>query len=403
MRRSFALLVCIMLLCSCRYDDTPTEIFVEDFSLKVQYGGLQNFSNRVKADFVNETEQFSYCFESDETGNIAVSGLMPGIYSLSIRGELTAAECHSLGYDYKRASLSGYASNLRLRLGEKPEIGDLNLFVVPDTPVIFKEIYFAGSHTPTEGNYRNDSFWSIVNNSDEPYDIGKLYIGMCENYGGHNESGPLWPGETLGNYTNVYVQSLWKICPSRMLSPGEVVVIATMAAPHNKQENYNLASPVDLSKADYEAYIPDPENKYPDLPAPNMTLVFWPDYAYLWRSGVFGQACVLIEAEIEEVEDFETVTLPETFQDPFESEEYWLCKKIPNSFVVDAVDIVANSTATFAKRLSPELDAGFAYIGEIYSGKSIIRKDYLDGDRTRWRDTNNSTEDFVVNPLPLSK
>ena len=96
---------------------------------------------------------------------------------------------------------------------------------------------------------------------------------MNENYGGLGEAGPLWPGETAGAYKNVYLQSVWKIVEGngkREVQPGETIVIATMAAPHNKDASYNPASPVDLSNADYEAYVVDPENKYPDLPAPNM-------------------------------------------------------------------------------------------------------------------------------------
>jgi hypothetical protein len=177
-----------------------------------------------------------------------------------------------------------------------------------------------------------------------------------------------------------------------------------MAAPHNKNTDYNLNSPVDLSNADYEAYISNPSNSYPDFKAKNMKLVFWPSFSYLWRISVFGQGIVLIKATEEEMSSFETVTLPESFQDPFEDEEYWLCKKIPNKYVVDAVDLSENKTSTISKRFPPSLDAGVASVEATYNSKSVIRKvQKQEGDFIIYQDTNNSSEDFEINDKPLSK
>ena len=111
---------------------------------------------------------------------------------------------------------------------------------------------------------------------------------------------------------------------------------------------------------------------------------------------------VLLQATREEFEGFEVVTLPETFQDPFEDDEYWLCKKVPNAFVCDAVDIIQNSTVSNTKRFSPVLDAGFATVGETYCGKSIIRKPLYPGAQTLM-DTNNSSLDFEVNDNPSAE
>ena len=133
-----------------------------------------------------------------------------------------------------------------------------------------------------------------------------------------------------------------------------------------------------------------------------MELAFWPSYAYLWRMGVFGQGMVLVKATREEFAGFETVTLPETFQDPFESDEYWLCKKVPNEFVMDAVDIIQNSTVSNTKRFSPALDSGFATVGDTYCGKSIIRRT-AGGSDGILMDTNNSSVDFEINDHPLSR
>ena len=357
----------------------------------------------------NTTEQLSYSFESGTDGVVAVSRIMPGQYTVTVSGNLTAEEAESVDIDTKGEPLylSGFISGLGLHLGVEPQLPETKLIAVSASPVIFKELYYAGSTTPNNGSYRNDTFFSIYNNSSKPQDIGNLYIGMNEFYGGLGEAGPLWPGEEAGNYTHVYLKSVWKIVAegkSFVMQPGQTVVIATMAAPHNRDAAYNLNSPVDLSGADFEAYVKDPENKYPDFDAKNMEMAFWPDYGYLWRPSVFGQGMVLVEATPEEFALFEKVTLPEAFQDPFEDEEYWNCLKVPYDNVADAVDLIQNGTATETKRFSPVLDAGFATVARTYAGLSVRRKSVYSTDgRVRLQDTNNSTADFEINKKPLSE
>ncbi len=401
-----------LLLGGCFRDEVPSSQFVSDFEMHFSYGEFGNgrdFSTPLSVLMTNTTEQFSYRFESGANGGVTVSGIMPGQYTVTVSGSLTAEEAASVGTDTdgEPLYLSGFISSLGLHLGTAPQLPENRLIAVQANPVIFKELYYAGSTTPNNGSYRNDTFFSIYNNSSKPQDIGDLYIGMSEFYGGLGETGPQWPGEEAGNYTHAYLKSVWKIVAggkSFVMQPGQTAVIATMAAPHNKKESYNLNSPVDLSGADFEAYVSDPENSYPDLDAPNMEMAFWPDYGYLWRPSVFGQGMVLFEATPEEFAAFERVTLPEEFQDQFESEEYWNCVKVPYDCIVDAVDLIQNSTVTNTKRFSPALDAGYATVGQIYAGLSVRRKVLPSTDgRVRLQDTNNSAEDFEINEKPLSE
>ena len=401
-----------LLLGGCFRDEVPPNQFVNDFEMHFSYGEFGNgrpFSTPLSVLMTNTTEQLGYSFESGTDGVVEVSRIMPGQYTVTVSGNLTAEEAESVDIDTKGEPLylSGFISGMGLHLGAAPQLPETKLIAVSASPVIFKELYYAGSTTPNNGSYRNDTFFSIYNNSSKPQDIGKLYIGMNEFYGGFGEAGPLWPGEEAGNYKNVYLKSVWKIVAegkSFVMQPGQTAVIATMAAPHNKDAAYNLNSPVDLSGADFEAYVNDPENKYPDFDATNMEMAFWPDYGYLWRPSVFGQGMVLLEASAEEFAAFEKVTLPETFQDPFEDDEYWNCLKVPYDNVVDAVDLIQNETATGTKRFSPKLDAGFATVARIYAGLSVRRKSLPSTDgRVRLQDTNNSTADFEINEKPLSE
>ncbi|MEG2514666.1 MAG: DUF4876 domain-containing protein, partial [Bacteroidaceae bacterium] len=330
--------------------------------------------------------------------------------TINVTGKLTAEEAtEATGETASNdANLVGFISNVKLKQTADVSLDKIKLMLPPPSALILKELYYAGSHTPSGGNYRNDNFYSIYNNTATPISLNDIYISSIESYGGFNVAGPLWPGEVVGEYKNIYAQAVWKVIADDaipvFIQPGQTVIIAGMAAPHNKEEQYNLNSPVDLSIADYEAYSPDPSNKFADFAAPNMLRSFWPDYVDLWRISVFGQGIALIQASKSEFSQFETVTLPESLQDPFESEEYWLCKKIPTEYVIDAVDLIQNKTTTITKRFPPVLDSGFATVASTYGGVSVVRKVLsTEGNRIIYQDTNNSTEDFEVNDKPLSK
>ena len=399
-------------LAACRVDEAPGSYYVDPIDLHLTYadfGVTRPFTHPLELTLANNSEQIEYRSTSDQWGKVRLEKLLPGEYAISVTGRLTADEVAEITGEPDAAewTLTGYVSQISLRLGATNVIEGLALTSSQSGTVIFKELYYAGSRTPSDGQYRNDGFYSIHNNSKFPASLDDIYIGYMEHYGGFNQAPPLWPGEELGNYSHVYVKALWKIVregESATLDPGQTAVIAVMAAPHNKDAQYNLGSPVDLSSADYEAYVEDAENPYPDFPAKNMQMTYWPDYSYLWRISVFGRGMVLIKASAEEIEGFEKVVLPSGFWAAGESEEYYYNLKVPNDYVIDAVDLIQNKTTSVTKLFPPSLDAGFATVEGIYLGKSVIRKVASQEDGIEiLQDTNNSTADFEVNDTPLSR
>ena len=374
------LLLCLTVIVytACKEDTTSESPYVKTFEIHLPYGifGTETpYSQPLVITLTNNSEQISYTKQTDKWGKLTLEKLLPGEYTINATGALSADEVAQITgeEDTKAANLVAFLSNVNLRINEEPKLNDLKLVSSLSSTLIFKELYYSGSRTPSSGTYRNDGFYSIYNNSTQPVLLNNLYIGNVEHYGAMNSPGPLWPNEEQGNYKNVYIRTLWKVVAGNeavMLNGGESIVIAVMA----------------------------------DYDAPNMRLIFWPDYSYLWRISVFGQGMVLISASTEEVESFETVTLPETFQDPFEDEEYWLCKKVPLKYVIDAVDLIQNATSTNTKRFPPALDSGFATTDGIYMGRSVIRKvKSTENGVTIYQDTNNSTDDFEINEVPLSK
>ena len=383
--------------------------YINAISLHLTYkelGTTIDYSSPPVVKMVNITEQIIRTYTANEKGEVVLDKLLPGHYTLNVTAKLSEKEMAIITVDEqsKSGSMGGSLNNLRLNLGEDYTFDELSLMISSSNPVILKELYYAGSSTPTGMHYRNDSFYTIYNNSIDDVSLEDYYLVSTENFGGFG-AGPLWPEEEVGNYKHIYASTIWKISSGSrkdILKAGKEAVIAVMAAPHNTNPEFNLNSPVDLSSASFEAYYTDPENSYADFEAQNMELTFWPAYSYLWRISVFGQGIALVKATETEMKEFEDIMLPESFRDPFESDEYWLCKKIPIKFVADAVDLLQNKTTTEAKRFPSSLDAGGATIGDTYCGKSVVRKvQSVNGDIKIYQDTNNSTEDFIINSSPL--
>ena len=159
-----------LLLGGCFRDEVPSSQFVNDFEMHFSYGEFGNgrpFSTPLSVLMTNTTEQLSYSFESGTDGVVAVSRIMPGQYTVTVSGNLTAEEAESVDIDTKGEPLylSGFISGLGLHLGVEPQLPETKLIAVSASPVIFKELYYAGSTTPNNGSYRNDTFFSIYNNS----------------------------------------------------------------------------------------------------------------------------------------------------------------------------------------------------------------------------------------------
>ncbi len=346
-----SLLSLLAVVSSCQQDNQIySSDYVSPISLHLKYNELGvsvPYSTPPTVKMTNNTEQIIYSFTADEFGNVTLENLLPGQYGVNVTAKLSKEEMALLtnNENANEGSVGGAISNIKLSIGKEYALDELKLMISSSSPVIFKELYYAGSTTTTGMNYRNDSFFTIYNNTLDDVSLKDYYIASLEFYGGFG-AGVLWPDEEIGNYKNIYAAAVWKIVggdKDDILKSGEQAVIAVMAAPHNKSVDFNPNSPVDLSDADYEAYCSDPQNSYTDFPAPNMELFFWPNYSYLWRTSVFGQGMALIKATKEEMAAMEQVTLPEAFQDPFENDEYWICLKVPNKFVMDAVDLIQNT------------------------------------------------------------
>jgi hypothetical protein len=76
--------------------------------------------------------------------------------------------------------------------------------------------------------------------------------------------------------------------------------------------------------------------------------------------------------------------------------------KVPNEYILDAVEVTWDEAHAIYKRFPIELDAGYTYVAAGSKTGLCVRrkvKEVVDG-RTIYMDTNNSTEDFITDVVP---
>ena len=182
-----------------------------------------------------------------------------------------------------------------------------------------------------------------------------------------------------------------------------------MAQSARNHKEFNNATPVDLSSAEFEFYTGS--TTYPDMEAVNMEHVFYDGKAsngglMQYMNPVFGPAMVIFkEVEGETWDPVNDSDWCVTDMDPSNSSLY---AKIPIEYVWDAVETLNNNTIIDLKRVPGLLDSGYISVENIYCGKGVARKIATDADGNPktlengayiYKDTNNTTEDFeVVDP-----
>ncbi len=242
-----------------------------------------------------------------------------------------------------------------------PQPGDL----------LIAELYTSGA-APAGGadHYFSDQFIELVNASQDPLDLSRVMV--ADVYG---VAGEINPGTQPDSYRDshpdeVVMSSVWQLPDGVRLEPGESLVIA------HDGGNHRPFSAVDLSDADFEAFVADSERDEDSALVDNLQEVAF-NGGYDWLMTVFGPSVVVLRA------DTALSTEPGPFGDlPVASADA----------VLDGVDTVMDADSGAFKRLPDAVDSGFAWVAGPYSGESLHRVQN-DGE---WQDTDDSSADFHV-------
>lgn len=294
-----------------------------------------------------------------------------------------------------------YAGSAKITVADK-DLDGITITLGQSKPagtIIFKEIYTTG----VQDYYWTDGFYELVNNSDEIQYLDGIIMGIVTNGYGDVSS---W-ADSLGNLPDYYPMTNSTVYfpgtgTDYPLMPGQSVVCATRPLNHAAREltEADTQSPVDLSTADWDIYIPQSAQDT-DVPnIPNM-LVAYRTFGFDFMPATAGQSLILAKLPAgQTVEDF--VADPENIKKPAYSAA--LC--IPSDYVIDAVEILYyNKDLAINKVILDKDDAGYTYYsgseGEwtdpTYTGRSLRRKcTKVENGRAYFADTNNSSNDFIL-------
>lgn len=314
------------------------------------------------------------------TGTSPSFSLKQGVYDLSVSGKVK---------DDVTAYVTGYA---RVNVYNGTTI-NIPLDYVYQSPLIFKTIYNAGG----KQYYVKDSFFEIVNNSDEVQYLDNLVLASA--IGGQSTANA-WQANGI---TDLYPMAFGAVLAfpgsgkDHPLQPGESVTIANDAANHSDADHAGDPDCPDLSNADWEVYL-DYNSQEVDNPAKNLNVIFTNNkYMPMWGFGVQSIALALIKLpEGVTPEDFAAnksnfQTTPGTTS----KMEYMM---IPSKYVLDAVDIWNPKATEHYGFFLPKDDKQGVLCSESYTHKCERRKvaRVVNG-RKYYQDTNNSAEDFLTN------
>ena len=356
-----------------------------DFAIQ----GLADYS-KMKVTLNNYDE--GLVIEKPFEPNMSIGGLIPGIYDVLVSGRANDQTGESF-------LISGSLEKKAILIDGEEFV--ITVDGVQVKPLIFSEIYYCGSKTPSGTNWFRDQFYEIYNNFYDVLYLDGIYFAQLFPTNA-TQTLPLWPEADGNKY--VYAANIWKIPGNGTdypLAPGESFVISQFAANH-QLEIYNPASPVNCFPSEFEFNMNN--QNFPDQPAYDMIHVFNNGKADMvgiqYLTPVFGSVYVIFRVPQGEVYDpvnnlnLQTRNLAGT--------SATLYGKIPISYVLDGVEAADNEQMGQYKRMPAILDAGFVTVGDTYIGQSVARKcigQNPDGTPIL-QDTNNSTEDFDRNLVP---
>lgn len=290
----------------------------------------------------------------------------------------------------------------------------LALSVVPESSndFVISEIYYVGSAYAPDASgkqkqYNGDAYIKITNNSDTVlYADGLAFVESAFTTSTKNDYTPMIRDSAITVDAVFVIPGSGKQYP---VQPGESIVICDNAQNHKEAD----PSFMDLSGADFEWFTNSTNANYPDIdnPAvPNLETY----YCYtatifvMNKQGTKAYALVRMPQGMTKDRYLNEYTYSAYYTNilgkPTTPKTYY---KIPNDWVVDAVEMRGYKYEFAWSVFDPSLDISYTYCGDLNAGTinygtAVRRKVAYTNDEGRdvLQDTNNSAEDFERNVTP---
>ena len=276
--------------------------------------------------------------------------------------------------------------------------------------LLIEEVFFTGALIP--GSNRSDSsdgdqYFKLTNTTNKTIYADRLLITISKTGSQSTSTGAVMEYPELPD--SLGVATIYQIPGNGKdvaIAPGKSLVIALAA------QNFSKSNPngIDLSKADFEVY--DENDRHPDTDNPDVkNLSRWfaasLSITTLHNRGYESYAIAIPPANINSKNFTENYKWEGKYVFKFKNIireiEIKGAYLIPNSWVLDGINCAVEEYF-YKLAWNPSTDAGYTYCGKIDMdptryGKSVRRKN----ENGKFKDTNNSTNDFIHEAVPSLK
>lgn len=257
--------------------------------------------------------------------------------------------------------------------------------------LIFKALYTTGG----KQGYVKDSYFEIVNNSDEVQYLDGLILSAPA---GIQKNKNAWQAN---GFENLYACGQGQVLAfpgsgrDYPLQPGQSVVIANDGVNHKDLAGAGNKCP-DLSKADWEVYLKYANGEV-DYPAKNLDVIFVNNkYMKAFGLGFFGRAYVLARLPQGVTPEAFAADRSNVKTEPGNASATMEYLLIPSKYVLDAVDIWSEKETVHYPTFLAKDDAEGVLASKAWEGKCVRRKvTKIVNGRPYYQDTNNSANDFL--------
>lgn len=323
----------------------------------------------------------------DAEGKVAIE-IYKGTYNLSIESEIEDSENPDNKFVYtakmENCAISNNGQEIKLNLHTFPaNTNSANL--------IFSELFFNGE-TNSGRMMHPDQYIVIFNPTQEDLYADGLSIAttvqpsIIEKEGYYDQYMP----------NKVPITGFITIPGSgkeHIVKAGDKLVIAWTAIDHSRIEGYENA--VDLSGADFEVYIPNPESKDVDNPeVPNVIitesliaggLAFHPRGFY---------SPLMFKLENGNTSTIETFVKNNTKDYTSPAGKVTPLISVSKELILDGV--VTGDRPLVTRTLPEDIDRGYIYVSGCHRQELVIRKEIKIGTQIFYKDTNNSDVDMEI-------
>ena len=394
MRHILSCFIALVLLVSCSYDE-----HLDTYDVEVT---LSEALDSVPVQLTNGTGH-TFTALTDGSG-VARFSLPAGIYSAN------ASKVTDDGYFRKvcNGSLADITIGATLTRVALP----VTMTSMQTTnPILIKEIYNGGCQKDDgSGKFAIDKCIIIYNNSSEAVSLDNVGFGIVEPYNAEAGTHSFLNGGKLDYADADWIPALngiWYFQEGNTIEPYSEIVVNVHGAIDNTLTYSNSVNYVNAAyycMYDVEATSSD-GGKYSNTmyyPSPADVI---PTSHYLkavkygkgnaWAMSQTSPAVIMFRTEGITPKAFGDNTSNIIYPTGKEGNIVYACLKLPRQWVIDAVEVYnATALANCKKRITPDLDNGYAALTGGY-GHSLIRKvEKTVNGHAIYQDTNNSTNDF---------